>query len=60
MIDVDVIILPESGDALVFWPDGRAIRIRPDGAIFPPMPSLMRLCLEVESRAAQRPHFTVE
>lgn len=30
-----VILLPESGDALVVWPDGRAIRIRPDGSTVP-------------------------
>jgi hypothetical protein len=29
-------ILPESGYALVIWPDGRAIRARPNGWTVPP------------------------
>lgn len=35
---VDVIVLPDSGDVLVVYLDGRAIRIRPDGSTVPPMP----------------------
>jgi len=34
-----LIILPDSGDALLAWPDGRAIRIRPDGSTVPPTPA---------------------
>lgn len=30
-----LLTLPESRDALLIWPDGRAIRIRPDGSTVP-------------------------
>jgi hypothetical protein len=37
-----LIALPESGDALLVWPDGRAVRIRPDGSTVPPQAHLVR------------------
>jgi len=34
-----LIALPQPGDALVIWPDGGAIRVRPAGSTVPPTPS---------------------
>jgi len=44
---LELIFLPESVDALTVSPDGRAIRIRPDGSTIPPMPVQPASFLEV-------------
>ncbi len=31
--DVLLLVLPESGAALLVWPDGRAVRVRQDRAV---------------------------
>jgi len=33
--DILLLVLPESGVALLVWPDGRAVRVEPDGTMAP-------------------------
>lgn len=35
-MDLRLLLLP-SGAVLVVWPDGRAVRIEPDGSTYPPL-----------------------
>jgi hypothetical protein len=36
-MDILLVVLPESRDLLVIWPDGRAVRIGRDGSTTPPV-----------------------
>lgn len=45
-----VILLPDSADASLISHDGRAIHLRPDGAIVPPMLGLAGPSVEIDSR----------
>ena len=38
--DVHLLVLPESGAALLVWPDGRAVRVERDGTTRPPLAAL--------------------